>query len=105
MPPLSPLNFPLITIQHDLTSVISDVREGTVVDEDAWVSCYSIGKNSFHGKIHVSRGAGRDADVLLAPRDSGLDFVKRNGVSVSLCPIERCACVSYFQHCSGSFNL
>jgi proteasomal ATPase-associated factor 1 len=48
---------PQITVQHDISGVIEDVRDGIVQEgwEDVWVSCYCEGKPSVHGKLRISR--------------------------------------------------
>ncbi|KAL5532436.1 hypothetical protein ACEPAF_6006 [Sanghuangporus sanghuang] len=47
---------PIANVQHDFQSVISDVRDGTVVAEDIWLSCYKTGSQSVHGKVRVGLG-------------------------------------------------
>ncbi|KAL5483610.1 hypothetical protein ACEPAI_8842 [Sanghuangporus weigelae] len=50
---------PIANIQHDFQNVISDVRDGTVVAEDIWLSCYKTGSQSVHGKVRVGLGERR----------------------------------------------
>ncbi|KAG8853216.1 hypothetical protein FRB91_005251 [Serendipita sp. 411] len=61
---------PQITVQHDITTVMNDVRDGVVADgwEDAWISCYFEGKPSVHGKLRITRISG------------GLSYEARDGV-------------------------
>ena len=51
---------PLITVQHDINTVIDDIRDGSVASgsEDAWISCYLDGHESVHGKLHISKEPG-----------------------------------------------
>lgn len=45
---------PHVTVQHDIGTVMDEVKQGTVLAEDAWVSCYLQGATSVHGKTSVS---------------------------------------------------
>ncbi|CAG8698219.1 16397_t:CDS:2, partial [Acaulospora colombiana] len=49
-----------ITVQHDISTVLEDVRDGVVDSgwEDVWVSCYKEGHTSVHGKLRISKSAG-----------------------------------------------
>jgi proteasomal ATPase-associated factor 1 len=49
-----PTILPVITVQHDLLDVISDVDSGLVAFEDVWVSCYKTDEPSVHGKVRIS---------------------------------------------------
>lgn len=63
---------PIISVQHDFQTVISDVNDGTIEEEDFWVSCYKTGESSVHGKVRVSLGESGDngqRDVQFASRD------------------------------------
>ncbi|KAF9807297.1 hypothetical protein IEO21_08277 [Rhodonia placenta] len=42
---------PIVTVQPDFGSVISDVRQALVSDEAFWLSCYKAGETSVHGKV------------------------------------------------------
>jgi len=59
-----------ITVQHDISAVIADVRDGIVTNgwEDVWVSCYHDGKPSVHGKVRISRAT------------AGVSFESRDGI-------------------------
>ncbi|CAG7852858.1 SubName: Full=Uncharacterized protein {ECO:0000313/EMBL:CCA72930.1} [Serendipita indica DSM 11827] len=48
---------PQITVQHDITVVMDDVRDGVVTSgsEDVWISCYLQGHESVHGKLRISK--------------------------------------------------
>ncbi|KAG8804446.1 hypothetical protein FRC17_005968, partial [Serendipita sp. 399] len=61
---------PQVTVQHDITTVMADVRDDVVSAgwEDAWISCYHEGKPSVHGKLRISRVPG------------GLSYEARDGV-------------------------
>ena len=71
---------PVITIQDDFTSVISDVREGLVPDDNFWLSCYKTNLPSNHGKVHVTLDEVDRSAVVLEGTD-GLDLKSYNGVS------------------------
>ncbi|KDQ18802.1 hypothetical protein BOTBODRAFT_476482 [Botryobasidium botryosum FD-172 SS1] len=60
------LSLAQVTIQHDFQQVIEDVRDGKIYGEDFWVSCYSQGRNSVHGKVSVSRD--EDDEVSVVPK-------------------------------------
>ncbi|KAM0787230.1 hypothetical protein ACM66B_006468 [Microbotryomycetes sp. NB124-2] len=62
---------PRITVQHDFQSVVDDIRQGLHAVEDVWVSCYSEGRPSVHGKIRVS-------ETDQAP--CGIELESRGGV-------------------------
>ena len=51
-----PVILPIINAQHDFNTVIADVQDGTVRQEDFWVSCYKKGETSVHGKVEVRKG-------------------------------------------------
>ncbi|RXK38495.1 hypothetical protein M231_04261 [Tremella mesenterica] len=55
-----------VDIQHNTLTVIDDVEQGVVVDEDIWVSCYQAGSSSVHGKVKVYQSNGQ---LKLLPRD------------------------------------
>jgi len=59
---------PRVTVQHDISTVIEDVRDGLVAEgwEDIWVSCYHEGKTSIHGKVRISRSA---VGISFEPRE------------------------------------
>jgi hypothetical protein len=67
---LSVIILPRVTVQHDISAVIEDVRDGIVTNgwEDAWISCYHEGKTSVHGKVRILRAPG------------GVSFEARDGI-------------------------
>jgi hypothetical protein len=79
---LNIITLPRVTVQHDISTVIEDVRDGIVSNgwEDAWVSCYHEGKISVHGKVRISRTPG------------GVSFDARDGIewqgASTVCNIE-----------------
>lgn len=80
------ITLPIANIQHDFQNVVSDVRDGTIVAEDIWLSCYKIGSQSVHGKVRVELGERRDGKsgsraVELASRD-GVHLGKAERVSI-----------------------
>ena len=70
-------SIPIVTIQHDFETVIADVRDGTVVSEDFWISCYKSGEISVHGKVKASMDNGQ----LEMNNREGVKL-EREGVSV-----------------------
>jgi hypothetical protein len=61
---------PQITVQHDLSNVIDDVRDGIGSNgwEDIWVSCYLENRPSTHGKLRITRSS------------DGVSFEARDGI-------------------------
>ncbi|KAI5116712.1 hypothetical protein M0805_003224 [Coniferiporia weirii] len=55
-----PIVLPIVSTQHDFQSVIADVYDGIIPEEDVWVSCYKTGEPSVHGKVRISLGEKRD---------------------------------------------
>lgn len=67
---------PQITVQHDISLVIDDVRDGVVGNEweDIWVSCYHEGRPSVHGKVRISRSNDNPHGVAFEAR-SGVEWL------------------------------
>ncbi|KAF5378520.1 hypothetical protein D9615_007059 [Tricholomella constricta] len=53
MPPLDPINLPIVTIDPTFPAVIGDVHAGIVPSEKFWVSCYKTAQPSVHAKIQA----------------------------------------------------
>jgi proteasomal ATPase-associated factor 1 len=72
---------PQITVQHDISTVLEDVRDGIVDSggEDVWVSCYKEGQTSVHGKLHISKSIG---GVVFDARE-GIEWSGASAVSSS----------------------
>ncbi|KAH8110137.1 WD40 repeat-like protein [Phellopilus nigrolimitatus] len=71
----SPIILPIVSIQHDFQTVISDVYDGVVPEEDIWLSCYKTDEPSVHGKVRVAlgeKGERGSRDVELNSRDGVL---------------------------------
>ncbi|THH03629.1 hypothetical protein EW145_g6130 [Phellinidium pouzarii] len=69
------ITLPIVSLQHDFQTVISDVQDGVVPEEDIWMSCYKTGEPSVHGKVRVSlgeKGEGGSRKVELKSRDGVL---------------------------------
>jgi proteasomal ATPase-associated factor 1 len=64
-----PITLPVVTVQHDMLDVISDVDSGAAAMEDIWVSCYKAGEPSIHGKVRVSLDEADRSAVRLECRD------------------------------------
>ena len=60
---------PQVTVQYDIQSVMDDVRQGTVLADDVWISCYVQGAQSVHGKANVSLSNEANRDLVLEGRD------------------------------------
>lgn len=58
-----------VTIQADLQSVIDDVRNGDILVEDVWVSCYAQRTTSVHGKAAVSLSNDSKRQIEMEGRD------------------------------------
>lgn len=67
---------PIVSIQHDSQTVISDVRDGVVPSEDIWLSCYKMGSQSVHGKVRVELGERREPTT----GSRAIELVSRDGV-------------------------
>ena len=76
---MSTIVLPVINIQHDFTNVIADIQDGTIQQEDFWVSCYKKGESSVHGKVNVSLGE-QGAGAQLTSR-LGVNFARGSSVS------------------------
>lgn len=83
----TPIILPIVSIQHDFQTVISDVKDNTVAEEAFWVSCYKTGQTSVHGKVHVSLAERADAlmgdRAMILQSKNGIQFEKANGVSTT----------------------
>lgn len=77
----NPILLSIATVQHDFEAVVRDVREGTVLSEDFWISCYHQNEPSVHGKIRAE----------LDEKDRQLVLLKgRDGVQIELGEQVRC---------------
>jgi proteasomal ATPase-associated factor 1 len=76
-----PVTLPMVTAQHDLLDVISDVDSGLVAFEDIWVSCYKTDEPSVHGKVRVSLDDTERSTIRLDARE-GVEM--RRGTKVRL---------------------
>jgi proteasomal ATPase-associated factor 1 len=74
-----PIVLPIITVQHDILSVFSDVDSG-LPPEDVWVSVYKDGEPSVHGKVRVFLDE-VDRSLLRLESHNGIKFNKTNRVS------------------------
>jgi proteasomal ATPase-associated factor 1 len=69
------IDLPQVTIQHDFQTVMSDVRDNVILQEDVWLSCYKTGESSLHTKLSIAKDAG---DIIMSPAEPacGLEFEK-----------------------------
>lgn len=77
----APIVLPIVNIQHDFTSVISDVDSGIVPTEDIWVSCYKTGEPSVHGKVRISLDE-VDRSVVKMVARNGVEFRRESKVRI-----------------------
>ncbi|PIL24960.1 hypothetical protein GSI_12847 [Ganoderma sinense ZZ0214-1] len=65
---------PICTIQHDFqTAVIRDVVDGTLPEDNFWVSCYKHGEPSVHGKVSAALDE-QNRDLVLFEAHDGVEF-------------------------------
>ncbi|KAG8946647.1 hypothetical protein FRC04_011541 [Tulasnella sp. 424] len=77
---------PQVTVQHDIGSIMDDIKQGAVLAEDAWVSCYLQGARSVHGKANISLQNEDSSKFTLEGRDGiSASWVDRYSFQVS-CP-------------------
>lgn len=60
---------PQMTVQHDIGSIMDDIKQGAVLAEDAWISCYLQGARSVHGKANISLQNEDSSKFTLEGRD------------------------------------
>lgn len=77
----SPLVLPIVTIQPDFQTVISEVYEGLIPSEPIWVSCYKSGEESVHAKIEVTLDE-VDRDKVIFRKGDGGTEVNKDGENV-----------------------
>lgn len=71
---------PIVTIQPDFTTVISEVQAGLIPSESIWVSCYRSSCPSVHAKVNVVLDeVDRDA-IVMEPKEGDVR-VEHKGVS------------------------
>jgi hypothetical protein len=68
----SPTILPYVALQPDFANVIADVRDGSIVSEDIYLSGYKVGSPSVHGKVNVYK-EDDSREPQLESRD-GVDF-------------------------------
>lgn len=76
-PSSQPTRLPQITIQHDLPTVLTEIKQGLHAAEDCWVSCYAGEGKSVHGKVRLSEA---EAGEGLG----GVEATARDGVKAEL---------------------
>ncbi|KAG8924494.1 hypothetical protein FRC02_010398 [Tulasnella sp. 418] len=79
------IHLPQVTLQHDIQTVIDDVRQGiTSEGEDVWISCYLNGRPSVHGKAKISPAS--EGEVSIEGRE-GVQLKRiGGGVYSAACP-------------------
>lgn len=75
---------PQITVQHDISNVIEDVRDAVVSNgwEDIWASCYLEGRPTIHGKVRIARSDGQAHGISFEARD-GIQWQGSSTVRIS----------------------
>lgn len=81
-----PIILPIVTVQHDAPTVISEVDSGLIASEDIWVSCYKTGEPSVHGKVRVSLDEYDRSLVRFDARD-GVDMSRSQVRSCLVCNV------------------
>lgn len=79
---------PIVTVQPDFGSVISDVRQALVSDEAFWLSCYKAGETSVHGKVLATLDD-VDRDLVRLEGRDGVGMEHHNEVSFVYPPFLR----------------
>lgn len=64
-----PTILPYVALQPDFSNVFADIRDGTVLAEDIYLSGYQSGSASVHGKVNVSMSGNSTQDFALEARD------------------------------------
>lgn len=77
-----PIILPIATVQDGFQSIIDDVFNGLVPEDNFWLSCYKTGEQSVHGKVHLSLNE-RDRNLVDYEGQGGVQFAKETGVSYS----------------------
>lgn len=68
-----PILLPIVTVQHDFQSVITDVKEGTVPSEAFWISCYKLNETSVHGKA-IAELDSSDRNLVTLKSQNGVNI-------------------------------
>lgn len=71
---------PIVTVQPDFRTVISEVQSGLLPSESVWVSCYKTDCPSVHAKVNVVLDE-VDRDAIVFEVREGDVKIQRNGVS------------------------
>ncbi|KAJ7579144.1 WD40-repeat-containing domain protein [Mycena floridula] len=69
---------PIVSVQPTLASVVDDVFQGIVPEEDFWVSCYKSDSPSIHAKIHT-RLDEVDRNAITLQSDTNLVQISSSG--------------------------
>jgi hypothetical protein len=97
---MSPITLPVVTVQHDMLDVVSDVDSGLVAYEDIWVSCYKTDEPSVHGKVRLSLDDEDRSLVRLDARE-GVEMTRAVEVCArSLCSVDANGTDAYSQELS-----
>ena len=80
--PGKPIVLPIATVQTDFRSIVDDVLNGLVPEDNFWLSCYKTGEQSVHGKVHLSLNE-HDRNLV---DYNGKGGVELNKTGVSSCP-------------------
>ena len=85
-----PTQLSQVTVQPDVLSVINDVEQGVIEQEDVWVSCYESDRPSVHGKVQVTILDEARDQCAFKGRD-GVACQKIEEVSTSACHQSGCS--------------
>ncbi|KAF8305383.1 hypothetical protein DL93DRAFT_356902 [Clavulina sp. PMI_390] len=65
----APTILPYVALQPDFANVFADVRDGTILAEDIYLSGYRSESPSVHGKVNVSMSSQGSQELSLEARD------------------------------------
>jgi len=79
-----PTILPYVSLQHDFANVIADVRDGTIVSEDIYLSGYKSGSPCVHGKVNVYKDDDSREPQLESRDGVDLKFSGTHGFTASI---------------------
>ncbi len=77
------ITLPIATVQADFQTSIADVTSGLIPEDNFWLSCYKSGKESVHGKVHLSLNE-RDRNLVDYKGTEGVNFARNSEVGLCL---------------------
>lgn len=80
----SPIILPYISLQPDFANVLAEVRDGTIIAEDIYLSGYKTGSTSVHGKVNVYAQDGNREPILDSREGVDLKRLDAHGFTASV---------------------